>query len=141
MASHTVTAAELDELVELMDEAASAYIGGDMRRYFALVKPTDDFTLMGPFGGNISRETTPSDERIAELEDYFERGEATLEVLATYSSGDLAVLVVVERQRGVVGHTPEQDWSFAGHPGVPPRRFGLETGASPRRRARTPHNV
>jgi ketosteroid isomerase-like protein len=35
-----------------------------------------------------------------------------LEVVQTYASGDMAVLVVIERQRAVVGGLPEQDWSL-----------------------------
>src|SRR4029450_3098648 len=34
------------------------------------------------------------------------------EVVETYASGDLAVLVVIERQRGTIGDLPEQDWSL-----------------------------
>jgi ketosteroid isomerase-like protein len=30
----------------------------------------------------------------------------------TYASGDMAVLVAIERQRCVVGGLPEQDWSL-----------------------------
>ena len=51
MTDEHVTAAEVDELVELMGEAASAYIRGDARRYFELMQHSDDFTLMDPFGG------------------------------------------------------------------------------------------
>ena len=112
MAEDELTDADLDELVELMAEAASAYIGGEMRRYFELMQHADDFTLMGPLGGETSRETVVSDERIAELEGIFKGGEATLEVVERYASGDLAVLVVVERQHGLVGPYPAQDWSL-----------------------------
>jgi ketosteroid isomerase-like protein len=112
MAEDRVSDGELDELVELMGAAASAYIGGEMRRYFDLMKHADDFTLMGPFGGETTRESVVSEERIAELEDVFKGGEATLEVIETYASGDLAVLVVVERQHGLVGPYPPQDWSL-----------------------------
>ena len=35
-----------------------------------------------------------------------------MEVVATYASGDLVVLVVVERQHGEVGELPPQDWSL-----------------------------
>ena len=110
----TVTPTDLDDLVAMTREAASAYIGGDMRRYFDLMRHTEDFTLMSPFGGDATRESTSSitAERIAELEDYFRGGECDLEVVETYASGDLAVLVVVERQHGVVGHLPAQDWSL-----------------------------
>ncbi len=112
MAENDVTEAELDELVELMGAAASAYIGGEMRRYFDLMKHAEDFTLMGPFGGETTRETVASEERIAELEGLFKSGEASLDVIERYASGDLAVLVVVERQHGLVGQYPPQDWSL-----------------------------
>ena len=105
-----MTDADLAELVERVREATSALIGGDVRRYFDLVDHADDFTLMAPFGG----ETRRGSERdsIAELEAFFRGGEATLEVVETYASGDLAVLVVVEHQSGVVGDRPAQDWSL-----------------------------
>ena len=112
MTEEHVTDADVDELVELMGEAASAYIRGDARRYFELMKHADDFTLMDPFGGETSRESVASEERLAELEDFFKGGEATLEVIQTYASGDLAVLVAVERQHGEVGGYPTQDWSL-----------------------------
>ena len=105
-----MTDADLTELVARVREATSAFIGGDMRSYFDLVDHADDFTLMGPFGGETSRESER--DRIAELEAFFTGGEATLEVVETYASGDLAVLVVVERQHGEVGGIPRQDWSL-----------------------------
>jgi ketosteroid isomerase-like protein len=37
---------------------------------------------------------------------------AELEVVETYASADLIVLVFVERQRGRFGGLPEQDWSL-----------------------------
>ena len=112
MAEDRVTDAQLDELTELMGAAASAYIGGQMRRYFDLMNHADDFTLMDPFGGDTSRESGASDERIAGLEAMFRGGECELDVVQTYASGNLAVLVVVERQRGEVGGSPSQDWSL-----------------------------
>jgi ketosteroid isomerase-like protein len=107
-----VTPTDVDELVDVMREAASAYIGGNARRYFELMQHADDFTLMDPFGGETSRESGATEARITALEDYFRSGECTLDVVETYASGDLAVLVVVERQHGEVGGTPDQDWSL-----------------------------
>jgi hypothetical protein len=43
---------------------------------------------------------------------FFEAGKSESEVVQTYASGDMAVLVVIERQRAVVGGLPEQDWSL-----------------------------
>jgi ketosteroid isomerase-like protein len=112
MTEEQVTRADVDELVDLMREAASAYIGGDVRRYFELMKHADDFTLMDPFGGETTRESVATEERLAALEEFFRGGECTLEVVETYASGNLAVLVVVERQHGEVGGYPAQDWSL-----------------------------
>jgi ketosteroid isomerase-like protein len=112
MTEEHVTDADVDGLVELMREAASAYIGGDVKRYFELMRHADDFTLMDPFGGETTRGSVVTEERLAALEDLFKGGECTLEVVQTYASGSLAVLVVVERQRGEVGDYPAQDWSL-----------------------------
>jgi ketosteroid isomerase-like protein len=110
----TITAGDVTELVSSMRQAASAYIAGDIRRYLELMRHADDFTLMSPFGGDVSREPASSltDERIAALEEFFHGGECRLEVIDTHASGDLAVLVVVERQHGKVGHLPDQDYSL-----------------------------
>lgn len=114
MIPETITASEVDGLVDLLSEAASAYIAGEMRRYFDLMRHADDFTLMSPFGGETTRESAASitDERLAELEQFFHGGECTLDVIETYASSELAVFVVVERQHGDVGHLPSQDWSL-----------------------------
>jgi ketosteroid isomerase-like protein len=112
MTDEPVTDADVDELIEVTREAASAYIRGDARRYFELMQHADDFTLMDPFGGETSRESVVSEERLAALQDLFKGGEATLEVIETYTSGNLAVLVAVERQHGEVGEYPTQDWSL-----------------------------
>jgi ketosteroid isomerase-like protein len=42
----------------------------------------------------------------------FRGGEADLELAETYASGDIAVLVAIERQHGEVGGMPDQDWSL-----------------------------
>jgi ketosteroid isomerase-like protein len=42
----------------------------------------------------------------------FQSGSARLERVETYASGDLVVLVTIERQRGVIDGFPEQDWSL-----------------------------
>ena len=42
----------------------------------------------------------------------FQSGSAKLDLIQTYASGDLVVLVTLERNHGVVGSLPEQDWSL-----------------------------
>ena len=112
MARDTISYEELDGLITRTTDAAKAYIRGDMRTYFALIRHADDFTLMSPFGGEPERGFDTSPERLATLERFFQGGEAELEIVETYVSGDLAVLVAIERQRGEVGGLPEQDWSL-----------------------------
>jgi ketosteroid isomerase-like protein len=67
---------------------------------------------MSPFGGEPERGFDTSPERLEALERFFRGGEAELDVVQTYTSGDLVVLVVIERQHGEVGGLPEQDWSL-----------------------------
>jgi ketosteroid isomerase-like protein len=106
-----ITDGDVAELVRSTADAASAYIRGDIQRYLTLIKHGDNYTLMAPYGGEPRRgfdvkealETTPR---------MFRSGEADLELVETYASGDMAVLVAIERQHGEVGGMPDQDWSL-----------------------------
>ena len=73
-------------------------------------KHGEAYTLCRLTAGNQARldvtealETTPK---------MFRSGEADLELVQTYASGDMAVLVAIERQHGEVGGMPDQDWSL-----------------------------
>ena len=112
MAHENVTDEELAELTRRTAEAASALIRGDIGTYIALVPHAEDFTLMDPFGGEPTRGFDPSSEDLEALERFFQGGEAELELVESYASGDLAVLVVIERQPGRVGGLPDQDLSL-----------------------------
>lgn len=112
MGASRITGADLTALVERMGEAADAYIRGDVHHYFSLFEHPDDYTLMPPYGGDTWHGFTLTEEGAAETARYFASGEARLDVQASYVSGDLAVLVAVERQHGEVGGTPDQDWSL-----------------------------
>ena len=105
-AESEITETELAELVRLMNEAAGAYIRGDLPHYLSLFDHADDFTLMPPYGGETSFGTDFTEEDVAETRRFFASGEATLELQHTYTSGDLAVLVAVERQHGEVRGPP-----------------------------------
>jgi ketosteroid isomerase-like protein len=116
MAQADVTNEEFAELVHRTAEAASALVRGDVRgdvsAYLALVPHADDYSLMAPFGGGPTRGFDASGESLEALERFFQGGEAELELVESYVSGDLAVLVAIERQRGRVGGLPEQDLSL-----------------------------
>ena len=124
--------AEVTRLVERADRANAAFMRGDMDTWHCVAGPiAEDFTLMQPFGGPASHGFDASPERLAAMARYFASGNTELEVVETYESTDLVVLVLIERQRGRVGGLPEQDWSLAGHPGLPPawRRLGARPSA------------
>jgi ketosteroid isomerase-like protein len=113
MGEGKVTDQELTELIEQTAEAASALIRGNVRRYLTLIRHADDYTLMAPSGGEPRRGFDDSDQAVDALAGYFRgSGEAELEVFESYRSGDLVVLVAIERQHGEVGGLPDQDWSL-----------------------------
>ena len=100
------------ELIERTEAQAVAFMRGEMERWSRMINQSDDFTLMQPFGGPASRGLAPSPERLAQLADYFRNGDAKLEVVQSYGSNDLVVLVMIERQHGEVGGLPDQVWSL-----------------------------
>jgi ketosteroid isomerase-like protein len=110
--SRPVSDEELAALVQRITEAAHALISGDVKGYAARIKHAPEYTLMSPYGGDVARGFDDSDAALDGMAQFFRGGEAEVEVVETYTSGDLAVLVVVERQRGTVGNLPEQDWSL-----------------------------
>jgi ketosteroid isomerase-like protein len=98
------------DLLARAAKANTALLNGEIETYAALIHHTDDFTLMSPFGGKPTRGFDPSPEHLATLGRFFKGGKASQEVVQTYESTDLAVLVIIERQRVEVGGLPEQDW-------------------------------
>ena len=103
---------ELVDLVRKSEARASAFMRGDMDKWAGLTRIADDFTLMQPFGGEASRGFDMSPERLARLASYFRNGDAKVELIQSYASGDLVVLAVIEREHGEVGGLPDQDWSL-----------------------------
>jgi ketosteroid isomerase-like protein len=112
MAHTNVTDQDLADLIARTADGTAAYMRGEIRHARTLVPHADDFTLMAPYGGEPMRGVDPSDKAVAALERFFQGGEAALDVVQTYRSGDLVVLVAIERQHGVVGGLPDQDWSL-----------------------------
>ena len=111
MVRGNVTGTNVTELVRRTAEAASAYIRGDIRKYLGLIKHGDDYTLMAPYGGEPTRGFDPK-KALEATPKMFRGGEADLELVESYASGDIAVLVAIERQHGEVGGMPDQDWSL-----------------------------
>jgi ketosteroid isomerase-like protein len=100
------------DLVTRTERAAVALMHGDITAYLELIRHSNDYTLMQPFGGTPTRGFDRRSESLAALARFFRGGESTLEVTQSYASGDLVVLVLIERQHGAVGGLPDQDWSL-----------------------------
>src|SRR3954471_3829256 len=103
---------DLNEFVGRTEEAAAAWVRGDLDRYLDLVHHARGFTLLAPTGGPASRHG----DRTGELrgwESSFAGGEATLEHVMTHAWGDTVVLVMTERQHGRIGDQPDQDLRYA----------------------------
>jgi ketosteroid isomerase-like protein len=111
MVQGNVTEVDVAELIRSTAEAAAAYIQGDIHRYLALIKHADDYTLMPPYGGEPKR-GFDTKEALESTPKMFRGGGADLELVESYASGDMAVLVAIERQHGEVGGMPDQDWSL-----------------------------
>ncbi|MGV1008411.1 MAG: YybH family protein [Dermatophilaceae bacterium] len=102
----------IPELVALWLAAAQLYMNGDLPRYAELARHSDDYTLIPPNGGEPRRGFDGSQSAVEWTAQTFLGGDTQLEVFQTYASGDLAVLVAVERQHGTVAPLPSQDWSL-----------------------------
>jgi ketosteroid isomerase-like protein len=102
---------DLNQLVARAEEAAVAWVRGDMDRYLDLVHHARGFTLLAPNGGPASRH----EDRAGEFrgwESFFADGEATFEHVMTHAWAETVVLIMVERQHGRVGDHPDQDLSM-----------------------------
>jgi ketosteroid isomerase-like protein len=108
---YTNTDQDLTEFVRRAEEAAAAFMQGDVDRYLDLVHHADGFTLLPPNGGPASRHPN----RAAEFEGWrspFRDGEARLEHVETHAWGDTVVLVMIERQHAQLGDLPDQNVSL-----------------------------
>ena len=107
-----VTVAEIGDLVERTAEANSALVRGEIDRYVELTRHAEDYTLMAPFGGAVTHGFDASSESRARMARFFKSGTLNQELVATYNSGDLVVLVTVERAQAEIAGLPEQDWTL-----------------------------
>lgn len=112
MAQGEITEDDIGGLLKRTDDANLALLNGDVEGFLELIVHSADYTLMNPFGGEIERGFEPSPQRIQGMKEFFKSGSGVVELVGSYASGDLAVLVVIERQRVTVGNLPEQDWSL-----------------------------
>ncbi|MCB8823320.1 YybH family protein [Microvirga rosea] len=103
---------DLADLIQRSAQANAALMRGDIERYTELVTLTDDFTLMSPFGGppTFASECTP--ERMEAMGRFFRNGTFEQDLVQSYQSTDMVVLVLIERTHVEVGGLPAQDWAL-----------------------------
>jgi ketosteroid isomerase-like protein len=107
--THMATEAEIAELVQRTEIATTAFMRGDMERYLELTPHVKGFTLFNPFGGEAGHYEDRRESLLAAAS-YFRFGEAQIELVSTRASGNILVLVMIERQHGEVGGLPDQTW-------------------------------
>ncbi len=106
------SAAEIADLVRRATQGNDAFMNGKMDQWLALTPHSPDYSLMSPFGGWSTNGFNASPERLAAMSRHFASAKTELELVATHATADMVVLAVVERQYGVVGDLPAQDWSL-----------------------------
>jgi ketosteroid isomerase-like protein len=112
MARSGITEADVADLAQRCQDAATALIRGDVRSYLGLFVHADDYALIPPFGGAPRHGFDASEDAVEQLSRFFTGGDAQVDVVQSYVSGDFVVLVLIERQHGEVGGLPDQDWSL-----------------------------
>jgi ketosteroid isomerase-like protein len=107
----THTDENIGNFVRGAEEAADAWVRGDLDRYLDLVHHARGFTLLAPDGGPPTEHEDRGRE-LSTVTSTFADGEATLEHVATHVWGDTIVLSMIERQHGRVGGRPDQNLSL-----------------------------
>lgn len=101
------------DLVRIASGAHESLMAGDVTTHRRLITLTDDFSFMGPFGGKPSQAAQFTDARWTEIGRFFRNGrDAEFELVQSYYSKNLAVLVATERATVEVGGMPAQNWSL-----------------------------
>lgn len=98
------------DLPAMSTRAYAALMKGDAASYAAIMKHTQDFTLMQPFGGQVIHGFDMSAEHLAKLGGFFKNGDFRQELIQSFSSDDIAVLVTIEHQSVEVGGLAKQEW-------------------------------
>lgn len=104
---------DIEELLAIVDSGRQAWIGGELGYGPVLDTPQDeDMTIFGPFGGEAGR-GPGLEERQKQAARLFHGGSGTTELVKSMVSGNLAVLVLVERNEAVVeGSEVPQRWAL-----------------------------
>jgi len=105
-------AREIEAVAAQAAEAHAHLMRGDIAAYRQTVQTAPDFILMDPFGGAPTG-NPKSDEHWERIGRYFREGrDARFDLIASYQSNDIIVLVANEYAHVAVGSLPAQDWAL-----------------------------
>jgi hypothetical protein len=93
----TITDSDVADLTRRSAEGNAALVRGDIEGFLEQIMHSKDYTLMAPFGGAPTRGLDTSSESRAAMARFFKAATFDQEVVATYDSEDLVVLVTIER--------------------------------------------
>ncbi|NJM82426.1 MAG: DUF4440 domain-containing protein [Tabrizicola sp.] len=102
----------LAALIRISALANDALMRGEIGLYTSLIRISEDFVLMSPFGGAPSRGPDYTPDRIAAMGRFFRNGTLTQELVEGWATRDMAVFATIERTRVEVGGLPLQDWAL-----------------------------
>jgi ketosteroid isomerase-like protein len=102
----------VQDLIQRSETANAALMRGDVETWEALLPRTADFTLMSPMGGEPTHEAKLTRQALQAMAHFFRNGSLRQEVVQTYATADMVVLVVIEHCHGEVGGLPAQDWEL-----------------------------
>ena len=107
----TITDAGLDELLAMLDRGRQSWIDGTLGFGEGLeIEQDDDFTILGPFGGEPARGPGLEAKQKA-MARRFHGGTGWSDVVKTIVAGDVAVVVLVERNEAIVEDAADpQPW-------------------------------
>ena len=102
----------VSELGRRSSRGNAALMCGDIDNYTNLIPHSSDFLLMSPFGGEPTRASDLTPERIASMGRFFRNGSFDQELVQAFSSPDMVVLAIIERPHVEVGGLAAQDWAL-----------------------------
>lgn len=108
----TPSESEIEQLVAALDHGRDAWIHGRLEFTAGrAVAQADDMTIFGPFGGEAARNGPGFAARQAAIAAQFAGGHGTCELVSAYASGDLVVLVLLERSEVTfAGRATPEPW-------------------------------
>lgn len=102
---------DVEELLDALDRGRAAWISGQLGLGPGLDAEQDpDMTIFGPWGGEAGRGAGLPDRQKA-MASLFHGGTGSSEVVKTIVSGDVVVVVLIERNEVIVeGQADPQPW-------------------------------